>query len=212
MGLVNFPRLKDILTLPDAFASIPDPFAGLEEEVGALGFPPATRTDLVAAGLTPLPPALAGLLLNPAAVGIVVSFFAFLERQARDKLKPIPEPLRDRLKPFYAVDLDTVRYAEGIDTLQEGNAVTVDRHIFFPEPIDLTKRGDAHWLFHELQHCVQYAALGGKVPFLRKYLGQVVDGVVKSRTFNVHDLLELEREADATADRVDAQLGPLPGG
>src|SRR5260370_22008247 len=100
MGLVNFPRLKDILTLPDAFATIPDPFAGLEEEVGALGFPAATRTDLEASGLTELPPALAGLLLNPAAVGIVVSFFAFLERQARDRLTPIPPPLPDPPTPF----------------------------------------------------------------------------------------------------------------
>jgi Domain of unknown function (DUF4157) len=212
MPLLNFPKLIQVVSVPGIFDGIARPFQGVEDEVGALGYPVAGLADLREAGLADLLPLLSRAALNPVAIAIVLSYFAFLERQGRDRFRSIPQPLRGRLQPFYRKsDLGEVLYAEGVNTLEQGVAVTVDRHVFFPVALDLGEPVNVRWLAHELQHCEQYADRGGRLPFLRDYLGQALDKVVANRSVNVHDVIELEQDAERVSDLVMAQLSLPPG-
>ncbi|WP_438040517.1 hypothetical protein [Sorangium sp. So ce128] len=149
--------------------------------------------------------------LSPAAAALIASYFQFLEVQASGKLKAIPEPLRGWLQPHYGVDLGNVYYAENINTIH-GQAITVERHIYFPRPIDLNDCGDIKWLIHELQHCEQYRVLGGHVQFMVKYISQVaaelpaiIARLAQTGSFSseeAHDRLGLEAEAIQKASTI----------
>src|ERR1700760_2707418 len=72
--------------------------------------------------------------LNIAAFGPVAeAYVEYVEKQAEGKYKPLPQWLKLILteNQEYDIDLTLVSYAEGIDTLQEDNAITFGYNIHF---------------------------------------------------------------------------------
>jgi len=133
----------------------------------------------------------------------VAEYFDYLEKQGRGRFKGIPSRLKTILrKHYHNFRLDDVWYAENIDTLH-GQGITVDRHIFFTDPIDLYNNpNDMHWLLHELEHVSQYRAHGGKTPFLVKYLVNGGLEMFKNGSVDIHDAIQLERDAENKANRI----------
>lgn len=157
----------------------------------------------------PLGTVLLSSALGLVAMAILRSYLAHLDGQAVARLRPLPGSLRDQWQPFYpGVDLARVRYAEGIDTVH-GKGITVGLRIYFPCKLDLDAPADRHWMAHELQHCSQYGASGRVGAFLRTYFAQVARQVIASRSFDVHDHLGLEIEAETQAVRVAPVLPPM---
>jgi hypothetical protein len=145
--------------------------------------------------------------LGPVFMAIILSYFAYLDAQAVARLRPLPRKLRDEWQPLYpSVDLALVRYAEEIDTVH-GLGITVGLRIYFPRKLDLDTKPDLHFLAHELQHCVQYVAVGGVGPFLGIYFVEVAQQVIVNRSFNVHNLVGLEVEAEKKAVSVEPVYG-----
>ena len=144
----------------------------------------------------------AHVFLDPTLMPIISLYWLGMEKQAIRKWSPLSAEWLERLTPFYNIDLTTVRYAQGIDTSLSDTAVTIGSHIFFPEALDLSASEDQRWLFHELMHCEQYVRLKSVPNFFHQYIPEIVASVLKARSFNVHDLVPLEAEADARADLV----------
>ena len=66
---------------------------------------------------------------------------------------------------------------------------------------------DAWTLFHELQHVVQYANRGGVEPFLAEYALKAGGSVLRGgSSIDMHDNIDLERDANAKADQVSAAV------
>ncbi|KAJ5481789.1 hypothetical protein N7475_000601 [Penicillium sp. IBT 31633x] len=123
------------------------------------------------------------LLLDP----ISRAYIEYVEVQAKGKYKPLPQWLKLVLQELdvYDIDLNKVCYAEGINTLQEDNAITFGNNIHFPRSINLDRysnsaRDDVHWMLHELQHTVQYKRLGGVTAFVNKYIVQAGVGSLEN--------------------------------
>lgn len=156
------------------------------------------------------------LLLDP----VARAYIDFVETQARGKYKPLPLWLKLVLQKMdiYDFDLTRVFYAEGINTLQEDNAITFGYNIHFPRAINLDRfdwnaRDDIHWLLHEMEHVAQYKALGGVTAFVYKYIVQAGVGTLeqlgKSWTDfvnKIHDNIPIEVDAEAKADKYIEQF------
>jgi hypothetical protein len=112
--------------------------------------------------------AVASAAIAPVTVAAVASYIASLEAQANGRYKSIPEPLRASLRPHYSVNLDHVRYAEGINTLH-GGQITFGNHISSPRR-SFSRRNNVNLLAHELTHVDQYRAAGGSPSFLLRYI------------------------------------------
>jgi hypothetical protein len=145
-------------------------------------------------------------IINDLKRGVVPPLFAGymadLERQARRKKKALPGKLSSILRSHYkSIDLDRVRYAEEINTWH-GQAITIGDTIYFPVQIDLENRADIHWMLHELEHVSQYDKVGGVSAFLAKYMFQGGLHAINNGSFNVHDQIELEQDAENKADRI----------
>jgi hypothetical protein len=150
--------------------------------------------------------AVASAAIAPVTVAAVASYIASLEAQASGRYKSIPEPLRASLRPHYNVNLDHVRYAEGINTLH-GGQITFGNHIFFTQEVDFSRRNNVNLLAHELTHVDQYRAAGGITQFLLRYIFN--SGLVAlNGSFNLHGENRLEREATDKAARVTESLFP----
>jgi hypothetical protein len=141
---------------------------------------------------------LAPLLLPP-----IMAYWGTLAVQAKGRERTIPMPFRALLQPYFSYNLAQVRYAERIHTVGD-NAVTFGQRIYFPRGINLDRLRDLHWLVHELRHVQQYHDHGGVVPFLHAYVTDIGRVVTQTHTFRVHDLLQLEMDAEAYASVVDA--------
>ena len=86
------------------------------------------------------------------------------------------------------------------------NAVTIGDEIFFPKDIDLSSENHIGWIAHELAHCLQYRRYGGVANFLHRFIPQVAQGVIGTRSLNVHDIRPLEVEAKSMRDWVLAGI------
>ncbi|KAL3441716.1 hypothetical protein BJX65DRAFT_243945 [Aspergillus insuetus] len=137
-------------------------------------------------------------------------YIQYVKRQARGKYGPLPWWLKLVLKETasYNIDLSRVNYAEGIDTLQSGNAITFGYSIHFPRKLNLDRMGpdrnDVHWMLHELEHVVQYKTTGVVNAFVIKYVAQAVTsiGSWKVHINNIHDNMAIERDAESKADNL----------
>ncbi|KAH0522834.1 hypothetical protein TsFJ059_006622 [Trichoderma semiorbis] len=158
------------------------------------------------------------LLLDP----IAKAYIAYVEAQARGKYKPLPQWLKLVLQELdvYGVDLRKTCYAEGINTLQEDNAITFGNNIHFPRTINLDQydnsaRDDVHWMLHELQHVVQYKK-HGVTAFVNEYLVQAGVGSLEhlqklgkswmSFVNKVHNGMPIEVEAENKANETIDQV------
>ncbi|KAJ5668668.1 hypothetical protein N7462_009738 [Penicillium macrosclerotiorum] len=155
------------------------------------------------------------LLLDP----IAKAYIEYVEAQARGKYKPLPKWLKLVLQELkaYDVDLSKVCYAEGINTLQEDNAITFGNNIHFPRAINIDRydngaKSDVHWILHELEHVVQYKKLEGISAFVNKYIIQAGVGSIQhieklgkswpSFVNKVHNSMPIEIDAENKANQM----------
>lgn len=144
-------------------------------------------------------------------VGIALAaYLQSLEAQASGRLKPIPLPLRDIASRYYPeINLEDIYYAENINGFAM-KALTVDRHIYFKQYVDV-EGAELGLLLHELQHCVQYNSLGLS-GFLARYISEIPLSAVTSLARaitggdldmeSIHDQMGTEREAIDKAARI----------
>jgi hypothetical protein len=196
LQLVDLPSIPmpSVPSLP-GLPSIPNPF--VPGSLPSLPFPVPNVNQLT----QPIKDVIGAIALAgmaPVATSILASYLAYLESQANNKLKSIPSELQAWLTSHYNVNLSAVRYAENIDTVH-GQGITVGNHIYFTQAVNLNNdRSDINWLFHELEHCVQYKAMGGPGPFFAKYALQSAQSIIEKKTLNIHqlhDAIGLERDA-----------------
>ncbi len=127
-------------------------------------------------------------------------YIDYLERQASSK-KRLPDDFIQVVAKYYrSIDLHNVRYAENINTIH-GQAITIENTIYFTEKIDFKDPSDLNWMLHELEHVVQYNKVG-LCAFLERYICQAAVRIATDGSFNVHDSVGIEKEADAKADRI----------
>ena len=195
---ISIPSVPNIPGLP---SSIPNPF--IPGSLPNLPFP-IPGYDKVSKPIKDVLAAVAAAGLAPVVTGILASYLAYLEQQANGRLKSIPSELANWLAAHYNVDVGSVRYAENIDTVH-GQGITVGSHIYFTKGVDLIgSRDDINWLFHELEHCVQYQTLGGVGPFMAKYAVQCAAEIISKKSFDVHDAVGIESEAISKAAAMDS--------
>jgi hypothetical protein len=159
-------------------------------------------------------------------------WWASIENQGRGRLFTLPPQLIRILQPHYKIDLNKVGIAQGINTGDSTNAVTIDSNMYFPRNINFMNdidgngkprdRGDLHWLLHELEHTVQYMVAGGRDQFIYKYITQQFLTAISPNMFtkkgysiaSIHAQTPLERDAENKANRivmaVQAALHPQP--
>ena len=147
---------------------------------------------------------------------VAQEYIRYIEKQVHG-YKPLPRWLKLVLQELdaYDVDVTAIGYAENIDTLQDGFAVTIGNNIHFPGAINLGENGpgsegDVKTMLHELEHVVQYKRHGGVTSFLLKYVVQAGVGSLESLqkigkswkdfVLKVHDNMDLEKDADSKAD------------
>lgn len=163
--------------------------------------------------------------LGTAAVSpIVTAYVEYVEGQAKGWYKPLPQWLRLVLQELgsYDVDLSRVSYAEGINTIQDDNAITFGKNIHFPRAINLDQyspsRDDVWWILHELEHRVQYEKIGGVGPFLTKYIINATGSTISAVTagsweqfiIKAHDDMQIEKDASNKANSIlDAVMTEL---
>jgi len=140
--------------------------------------------------------------LGPVLIPPIMGYWGTLAVQAKGRERTIPMPFRALLQPYFSYNLARVHYAERIQTVGD-YAVTFGRRIYFPRGMNLDTLRDLHWLVHELRHVQQYHDHGGVVPFLHAYVTDIGETVSRTHSFRVHDLLPLERDAEAYASAVD---------
>jgi len=126
----------------------------------------------------------------------------FLNKQSSEKYKKLPKELIEIIQPYYQeIDLEEVSYAENVDTVH-GQGITIGHKIYFPSPVNLNSYEGLRWMFHELQHVVQYQREGGELNFLKKYGVEMGKEIFQNKSFNIHDYIEYEAEADKVAYHV----------
>ncbi|SEP49467.1 protein of unknown function [Methylobacterium sp. ap11] len=171
--------------------------------IAASGGPVPLRVlKTCAENITSCPSAVVAQLSYEAVRPIVDSYRAHLSAQANGKWKSLPKDFIDAVKSYYLnVNLDNVRYAENIYTIH-GQAITIGDEIFIPSNMDLGQPDGKRLMLHELQHVVQYQRRGGPDPFLAEYIAKSIGKIAERRSFNVHDYIDLENEANKKAEEV----------
>ncbi|EPE36453.1 hypothetical protein GLAREA_05791 [Glarea lozoyensis ATCC 20868] len=150
------------------------------------------------------------------------AYIVDLDKQAKDKYKPLPPWLRMVLDDLdaYPIEINNIFYAEGIDT-KHGNSITIGAIIYFPRAINLDdkinhSREDLCTMLHVLEHVVQYKREGGVGALLHKYFLQPLVSAVAhgSSAINIHGNEELEKDAENKAsgliERVTVAANDIP--
>ena len=137
---------------------------------------------------------------------IVEGYIGFLENQVGNNLQSLDEDFIARIQRFYPIDLHNIRYATGINTLH-GSNITIGNTIYFIKEIDLTDEDDAVLTYHELQHAVQYSRRGGVAQFMTEYILKAGGSILRGgNSIDMHDNIDLEREAINKANEVSSQI------
>jgi hypothetical protein len=132
---------------------------------------------------------------------IVDSYIASLRAQAVGKYRSLPDAFVQSYQRFYTVDLHSIQYATGIDTVH-GNAITIGTEIYFPWAMDLNTLNSSALMFHELEHTVQYRNRGGIEPFLAEYIAKSFGKIIQRKSFDIHDDIDIEGAAIAKSKEV----------
>jgi len=110
-----------------------------------------------------------------------------------------------KIQPFYSIDLNSIEFAYGINTVH-GAHITFGNRIFFTQTLDMNAPADLHLMYHELEHSVQYQNRGGESAFIAEYVLKAAGQIVATRSFNVHDFIDLEGAAESKANQVSAAV------
>jgi hypothetical protein len=132
---------------------------------------------------------------------IVEEYEGKLYNQAGNRWQRLDDDLISAVQKFYSIDLHAIRYVTNINTIH-GMNMTLGNDIFFTSNMDPYNTDDAHLLFHEMEHSVQYAARGGVEPFLSEYLAKSIGQVIARRSFSIHDDIDIENAAISKSNQV----------
>lgn len=125
-----------------------------------------------------------------------------LRGNANGNWRSLPQPLLQVMQPYYAVDLERVRYAT-VSILPGGYAMTFGNTIYFPEFLDFSTYKDVRWMAHELEHVVQYARSRSDAQQVCEYMLHSVGAGLQ------HDDINMERAANRKADYVAPIAYPI---
>jgi Domain of unknown function (DUF4157) len=142
-----------------------------------------------------------GLAVANPSLATVPAYLESLYQQGNGRWRNLPDDFKACYRSHYGISLDEVKYATNINT-GHGQGITVGKDIYSPTDINLSNRNDRHWMLHELEHVRQYQVVGGVSAFMVKYGVQGSMQIARNGSFNIHDNIELEKEADAKADRI----------
>jgi hypothetical protein len=132
------------------------------------------------------------------------SYIDGLYRQSEGRVHPLTPEFISLAQPYYSIDLHGVTYADDIDT-GHGMVLAYCDRIFFTRSGNLwVDKNELHLVLHELEHLVQ-CQKRGRSTFLAEYIVKGLVDISQGR-FNVHDSHEMERAADAKADRLTDAL------
>ncbi len=171
--------------------------------IAASGGPAPLKTlRLCAENISRCPSAIVAQLSYEAVRPIVDSYRSGLASQANGRWIYLPGKIKSKINTYYPeIDLDRVRYAENIFTVH-GQAITIGYSIYFPYDMDLDQPDDLKLMLHELQHVVQYEKRGGEEPFLAEYIAKSAGKIAERQSFNVHDYIDLEDDANRRSSSV----------
>lgn len=132
---------------------------------------------------------------------VVDEYISDLRRQASGKYSKIPFGLQRQLSSYFDFNLNDVRFAFNINT-RHGQHITIGNEIYFTFYVDFSSCFGYQLLAHELEHVGQYGRRGGIDPFIAEYVLKSVGKVLETRSFNVHDNVDIERAAISKAGSV----------
>ena len=163
-----------------------------DEEIIADPVPlPVPKKNFPEVGPHAEPPHVLELLLLP----------YLLKLRSQSNSKKLTYKQRWAFGKHYKQNMDLVSYYENVNT-GHGAAITIGTEIFFPRSLNLNSIGDVWWMLHELEHVDQYKRAGSIENFLRGYFGDAVLTMIKNFTFNPHDNMQTEKDADKKANDV----------
>jgi hypothetical protein len=130
-----------------------------------------------------------------------------LRNQANGHWKVLPEPfITEFAKDYREIDLHRVQFAENIKT-RHGQSITVCNQIFLAVAFHQEKRSSLQLMLHELYHSVQCAQRGGEDKFLDEYMAHVAGTILDQKNLDVHNDINLERDAEGQATRLISAFG-----
>jgi hypothetical protein len=139
---------------------------------------------------------------------IVNEYEGYLRNQAGNRWQGLDVDFIGLIQQFYSIDLHRIRYATGINTVH-GMNMTLGNDIFFTGNMNPYNTDDAHLLFHEMEHSVQYVARGGIEPFLSEYLSKSIGQVIAKRSFSIHDYIDIENAAISKSNQVSQAIANM---
>jgi uncharacterized membrane protein len=146
---------------------------------------------------------------NAIAIGqpIVQAYFNDLRAQANGRWKSLPDEFVAEFASFYPeIDFRRVRYAENINT-RHGQSMTLCYEVFLAPAFNSNDRSSIALMLHELYHTVQCVNRGGIGPFVDEYIAHSIGTIVEKRSFNIHDDINLERDAEQRSQQLINAFG-----
>lgn len=129
-----------------------------------------------------------------------------LYRQSEGRVQSFSPQWIALTQQYYAdVDLRGVTFAENIDTVHGQTVAYCDRIFFTHSGSPWTDKNELFLTLHEMEHLVQCQKRGRRT-FLAEYLLKGLVDIGKHGTFNVHDLHDFEKAADAKANSLTNKL------
>jgi hypothetical protein len=149
------------------------------------------------------------------------AYFAAIDAGA--EMRQLPFNVKQKLAPHYAHQLlERVWYGESHNLMIKDTAMTDCSNIYFPSGsgmIDMIENGklfdekykdDLKWLLHELTHCEQCEALGGRDAYAATWFGELAATTITQLILNpgnvneklLHDAMPMEKEAEQKALKI----------
>lgn len=104
-------------------------------------------------------------------------------------------------QPYFSVDISKITYANDINTRMNMSVSYCDRIFFIGHGNLWIDKGELFHVLHELEHTVQ-CQKRGKSTYLAEYVLKAGTDVLKTGTFNVHDIHDYEVAANNKANYV----------
>ncbi len=150
----------------------------------------------------------AGQCVNPVSIAaypvLVGSYFTYRDKMLDEgHVVSVPPCLYQIIRDDYHLDPVSVNIRMDVtDTPSSDTAITLENTIFFPYDFDvLEDQYSLHWLLHEIEHITQWRDKG-VAGFIAEYVCATGVNIEKFDLLEIHDGIQLERAADAKADRL----------
>lgn len=138
---------------------------------------------------------------------IIDTYISTLYAQAGNRWIQLPPWFIKQFAANYPeINLANIRYVKNINTIHGAN-ITLGNYIFLIGTDDPGKAISNALFLHELQHSAQWAAKGGKAPFISEYILHSAGQIIQHQNFNVHDDVSLEADAISKSKNIMATYG-----